>query len=195
MRTFVRLFGVVLCAAALAGCLVETKNSIIANPLPINENLTGSWARAEDDTVWLLTVRADDNDSTLGKIAYVYVEPEEDDITVVRTLFDVRLTEIGGKVYFEATPRGPDPFPDASNPISRFIGWMTQDDPDTLQIDIPETSVVAEAINSGGLEGEVKDSDPNGTVTLTGMTAQMRAFLAGAVPADPYGTSVFHRLK
>ncbi|MDP2622115.1 MAG: hypothetical protein Q8P46_18395 [Hyphomicrobiales bacterium] len=195
MRAFVRLFGVMLCALPLAACLLETKNTIIDNPLPIDESITGTWARAEDGSVWLLTIRPDDGDPTLGKIAYIYVEPGNDDIDVGRTLFDVRLTEIGAAIYFEAAPRGPDPFPDASNPIDRFIGRMALEDPDTLRIDIPETAFVREAIEAGRLEGEIKDGDPDATVTLTGTTSQIRAFLSASVPADPYGSSVYHRLK
>lgn len=195
MYVFVRLLGLALCALSLTGCLVETNNSIIENPLSFDQGLVGTWARTEDDFAWLLMVQPDKADQTLGKVAYVYVEPRDDNIEVGRTLFDVRLTEIGGAVYFEAVPKGPDPFPDASDPVGRFIGRIALQDADTLRVEIPDAEFVKEAVEAGRLQGDIEADNLNRTVTLTGTTSEMRAFLSTSVPADADGTSVYRRLK
>jgi len=195
MRAFVRLFGAVLCAVSLAGCLVETRNSIIENPLPIDPSIAGTWARTEDSAVWLLMIRPDEADPTLGKVAYVYVEPGDDDIDVGRMLFEVRLTEIGTATYFEAVPLGPEPFPDASQPVGRFVGRVSLVGPGTLRIEIPDAMLVKEAVEAGRLEGEIDESNLNRTVTLTSTTSRMRRFFATSAPADSDEIQLYRRVE
>ena len=195
MRTPVRMFGVMLAALFLAGCLVETKSTIIEDPLPIDARLAGAWARAENGSAWLLMIRPDDDDPALGRVAYVYVSPEDNDIAIERTRFGLRLTKLGARTYFEARPLGPDPFPDSSAPINNFVGWMVFVDPDTLKIEIPNAELITAAIESGQLKGEIDPGNLDKTVTLTGTSAEMRRYFSTSIPADPNGTSIYRRVK
>lgn len=195
MRRSVRGIIILLMAALMSACLPETRHTIVVEPLQIDPHLVGTWVRANDEMVMLLSISREEVDDRVARVAYVIVDPTADSIEVQRSILQVRLTRIGSATYFEAVPRGPDPFPYKGLAVGRFFGRLVLAGAATLELEFPDIDVLEAAIKRGEIEGRTERRDNTPVASLTSPTSELRAFLAKGVPAGDYSRFSFRKIS
>jgi hypothetical protein len=183
---------VLVAALAVSGCIVETQHPI-ATPAISDDAVVGSWINVGDPVMGsavsgltILSIQSSTEDKTRYDALWIAVEPGKGKTTVSR--FTVRLTEIGGRRYFEAEPVGKAPALQkvmAKRLIGRYAigaGLAVADAADAakhskdyLSVAFPSGDEVREAIKNGTLNGRTRDKE---WVQVDEPADKLRAWLA-----------------
>ena len=168
------LFLILSMALLTAGCLVENEHSIIATPGTPDKRLEGVWALEADGSAQVLVLRIRDDETDRLHASFVIADRDDAAMTSRAT---VRVTDIGGRFYFEADWRLGEWLP-LDPPVRRAFGTYELSG-DTLKLCFADPESFTPAVKSGALAGfsGIGDAYERRTVVASD-TASLRTYLA-----------------
>lgn len=167
------LFLILTMGFLAAGCLVENEHSIIDKAGTPDKRLAGVWALEADGGAQVLVLRAREDEA--DRLHATFVIADRDPAMTSRAT--VRVSEIGGRGYFEATWRVGEWLP-VDPPVRRTFGTYELSG-DTLKLCFADPESLTPALKSGALAGfsGIGDAYERRTVVASDSTA-LRAWLA-----------------
>jgi len=168
------LFLILTIGLLTAGCLVENEHSIIDKAGTPDKRLAGVWALEADGSAQVLVLRARENETDRLQASFVIADRDDPAMTSRAT---VRVSEIGGRHYFEANWRVGEWLP-VDPPVRRTFGTYELSG-DTLKLCFADPESFTPALKSGALAGfsGIGDAYERRTVVASD-TASLRAYLA-----------------
>lgn len=167
------LFLILTIGLLTAGCLVENEHSIIEKPGAPDKRLEGVWALEADGSAQVLVLRAREDETDRLHATFVIANRDDPAMTSRAT---VRVTEIGGRAYFETTWRVGEWLP-VDPPVRRAFGTYELSD-NALKLCLADPESFTPALKSGALAGfsGIGDAYERRTVVASD-SAALRAYL------------------